>query len=84
MDLNTHKRLYKERRLFQNILFIEKEGYREILEAYKLPERYDLAVLYGKGFGTEGISLLIEKLFEMYKKIRMLVLHDADPHGYMV
>jgi hypothetical protein len=67
---------------FDKILYIEKEGIWPQLEAHNLGERYDMAILTGKGYATEAARTLFEKAEE--GDYQLFVLHDADPDGYNI
>lgn len=90
VDLDIFSRIINKLswRSFANILYVEKEGFREMIESAQIPEKYDLIVIYGKGFAVEGMSLLIEYLQKwlkergISKELRVFCLHDADPSGY--
>jgi hypothetical protein len=67
---------------FNKILYVEKEGIWPQLEAHNLAERYDMAILTGKGYATEAARTLFEKAEE--GDYQLFVLHDADPDGYNI
>ena len=67
---------------FNKILYVEKEGIWPQLEAHKLAERYDMAILTGKGYATEAARTLFEKAEK--GDYQLFVLHDADPDGYNI
>jgi hypothetical protein len=67
---------------FDKILYVEKEGIWPQLEAHNLAERYDMAILTGKGYATEAARTLFEKAEE--GDYQLFVLHDADPDGYNI
>jgi hypothetical protein len=67
---------------FKNVLFIEKEGFTEILTHAGLPERYDLALMSTKGIPVKAACDLI---YEMSKTdVRVFVLHDFDLSGFKI
>jgi hypothetical protein len=64
---------------FDKVLYIEKEGFTRIFEASRLGERYDLAIMAGKGYATRAAKELLAAAEA--KEITILVLHDADFYG---
>jgi hypothetical protein len=66
--------------LYNRILYIEKNGRVQILQAAGLDKKYDMALVGGQGFATEAIR----RLFESAEKgdYQLFVLHDADRSGY--
>jgi len=67
---------------FDKILYVEKEGIWPQLEAHNLAERYDMAILTGKGYATEAARTLFKRAEE--GDYQLFVLHDADPDGYNI
>jgi hypothetical protein len=67
---------------FDKILYVEKEGIWPQPEAHNLAERYDMAILTGKGYATEAARTLFEKAEKGH--YQLFVLHDADPDGYNI
>jgi hypothetical protein len=67
---------------FNKILYIEKNGRVGILKAGQVDRRHDMALIGGQGYASEAIRTL----FETAEKgaYQLLVLHDADPHGYSI
>ncbi len=65
---------------FQAILYIEKEGFREILLPLHFPQRFDIAVAFGKGYGTRAAKTLLDDASS--QGIKLLVCHDCDVDGY--
>jgi len=65
---------------FQNVLFIEKEGFIPLLKKSKIAERYDLAIMSTKGFASTAARSLMERL----DCVRFLVLHDFDKSGFSI
>jgi hypothetical protein len=67
---------------FNKILYIEKNGRVGILKAGQVDSRHDMALIGGQGYASEAIRTL----FETAEKgaYQLLVLHDADPHGYSI
>jgi len=67
---------------FNNVLFIEKEGFMEILTHARIPERYDIAIMSTKGIPVKAACDLI---YEMKKSnVSVFVLHDFDLDGFKI
>jgi DNA topoisomerase VI subunit B len=69
--------------LYDKILYIEKKGLWPILEAARLAERYDMAVIAAEGYATEATRVLFAQA-EQGRNYQLFVLHDADPYGYNI
>lgn len=69
--------------LFNKILYVEKKGLLPILQAAKLAERYDLAIVAGEGYASEAVRLLFDTASKN-QGYQLFVLHDADTHGYNI
>jgi hypothetical protein len=67
---------------YENVLFIEKEGFDELFEAVKLAERYDLAIMSTKGVSVTAARLLLDKIMPQINKV--FVLHDLDISGFSI
>ncbi len=61
------------------VLFIEKEGFDQILAAAHIAERFDLAVMSTKGMSVIASRLLIDRL-----GVPVFVLHDFDQAGFSI
>jgi hypothetical protein len=65
---------------FDKVLYVEKEGEMPKLKAAQLAERFDMAIVSGKGYPAEAVRTLFERAeggaFQLY------VFHDADIDGY--
>ena len=64
---------------FGAVLFIEKEGFDEMLKAARIAERYDIAVMSTKGMSVKAARLLVDRLH-----VALLVLHDFDQAGFSI
>jgi hypothetical protein len=64
---------------FDAVLFIEKEGFDEILKAAQVAERFDIAVTSTKGMSVTAARLLVDRLH-----VPLLVLHDFDQSGFSI
>ncbi len=67
---------------YNNLLFIEKAGYYELLHNdFKISKRYDLGLIFCKGYGTNAGKDLIEKIQKKKPKIKLYTLTDFDIPG---
>lgn len=64
---------------FGAVLFIEKEGFDQILKAAHIAARFDIAVMSTKGMSVTAGRLLIERL-----GVPLFVLHDFDQAGFSI
>ena len=64
------------------VLFIEKEGFAPLLQAARIAERFDVAVMSTKGMSTTAARLLLDRLAPRVDKV--LVLHDFDVSGFSI
>ncbi|MFV2063517.1 MAG: hypothetical protein ACC726_08380 [Chloroflexota bacterium] len=64
---------------FGAILFIEKEGFDELLAAAHIAERYDIAIMSTKGMSVTAGRELVDRL-----GVPLLVLHDFDQAGFSI
>jgi hypothetical protein len=69
-------------RRYQAALFLEKEGFNEVLKAAHIAERYDLAVMSTKGLSVTAARTLVEHLSK--EGVRILVAHDFDKSGFSI
>ena len=65
------------------LLYIEKEGFLPILEAARLAEKFDLAIMSCKGMSTTAARLLADRTCQRFE-IPLLVLHDFDVAGFSI
>jgi DNA topoisomerase VI subunit B len=70
--------------LINKVLYIEKEGFFEILKDEQWPERHDCALMTSKGQGTRAAKDLIDLLGETKEPIEIFLIHDADAAGTMI
>lgn len=68
---------------FNKLLYVEKKGLWPVLQQARLAERYDMAVVVGEGQPVEAIRELCERA-NSGAGYRVVVLHDADHHGYSI
>jgi hypothetical protein len=69
---------------FNKLVYIEKEGANEALEAVGWPERHDCMVMSSKGYSTRAARDLIDKLAEHDEPITVYAVTDADAYGTMI
>jgi hypothetical protein len=67
---------------FDKVLYIEKEGLEAQLAPYQLGQRYDMAIIYGKGFSPTACRDLLAR--SEIRAMKLFVLHDADINGYNI
>ena len=63
-------------------LFIEKEGFNPLLEAARIADRFDLAIMSTKGMSVTAARLLVEKMSD--RGVSILVAHDFDKAGFSI
>jgi DNA topoisomerase VI subunit B len=63
-------------------LFVEKEGFYPLLEAARIAQRYDLAIMSTKGMSVTAARHLVETLSE--QNVTILVCHDFDKSGFSI
>ncbi len=63
-------------------LFIEKEGFDELLKKSKIAERFDLAIMSTKGMSNTASRNLVENLSN--RGVSILVLRDLDKAGFSI
>ena len=67
---------------FGAVLLIEKEGFLPLLEAARIGERFDIAVMSTKGMSSTAARTLIDRLCR--GQLPLLVLHDFDKAGFSI
>jgi hypothetical protein len=68
---------------FGAVLFIEKEGFSELLKAAKIAERYDLSIMSTKGMSVVAARVLADEMCHDHD-IPLLLLHDFDKSGFAI
>ncbi|MFH0942661.1 MAG: hypothetical protein V1810_00625 [Candidatus Beckwithbacteria bacterium] len=66
---------------YGSVLFIEKEGFSEILDDIGIAEKFDIAIMSTKGLPVGAACKLASKLAVESK---ILVLHDFDLAGFKI
>jgi hypothetical protein len=67
---------------YRFVLFIEKEGFYPLLEAARIAERYDLAIMSTKGMSVTAARRLVDDLSQ--QGVTVLVCHDFDKSGFSI
>jgi len=67
---------------FGAVLFIEKEGFDEILRDARIGERHDMAIMSTKGLPVGAACNLAARL--SFAGVKILVLHDFDLAGLKI
>ena len=68
---------------YNAVLFLEKEGFTQILEAARIAERFDFAIMSTKGMSVTAARTLVEELCGQ-RRLKLLVLHDFDVAGFSI
>lgn len=76
--ISTHGPGYR----YRYALFIEKEGFTELLAAARIAERFDIAIMSTKGMSVTAARRLVEELSR--QGVTILVLHDFDKAGFSI
>lgn len=69
---------------FNKVLYIEKEGFFQVLQDVKWSERHDCALLTSKGQPTRAARDLIDGLKDNKEEITFFCVHDADAAGTII
>jgi hypothetical protein len=70
--------------LYNKLVYIEKEGFREALKDGKWPQRHDCALMSSKGFTTRAARDFVDKLAEHDEPVIIFCVQDADAYGTMI
>jgi DNA topoisomerase 6 subunit A-like protein len=68
---------------FDNILYIEKEGFDALIREAKIAERFDIAVMSCKGMSVVAARRLLDRLATQIKG-KIFVAHDCDYPGFSI
>jgi DNA topoisomerase VI subunit B len=67
---------------YNNILFIEKAGFYELIhEDLKLTKKYDILLVNSSGFATNAVKDLVQKIQVKNPNVRLFSLTDLDIKG---
>ena len=67
---------------YGSVLFIEKEGFNEVLEESKISKEFDIAMMSTKGLPVGAACELANALHR--KGVKIFVLHDFDFAGFKI
>jgi len=67
---------------YGSVLFVEKEGFNEILEESKISKEFDIAIMSTKGLPVGAACELANALDK--RGVRIFVLHDFDFAGFKI
>ena len=67
---------------YDKILYIEKEGFKPILDSVQLGQRYDMAIMTSKGYAVRAAKQLLARATT--KEITILCAHDCDIYGFEI
>jgi DNA topoisomerase VI subunit B len=67
---------------YRNALFIEKEGFNELLRAGEFAQRYDMAIMSTKGMTVTASRTLVDSLSR--KGIKIFIVRDFDKAGFSI
>ena len=67
---------------YNKILVVEKAGLWPVIQAAKIAERYDMAVITSEGYGAEACRELLAGM--PAGDVQIFALHDADIDGYNI
>ena len=65
---------------FDKVLFVEKMGLEGQLAEFHLGQRFDMAIVFSKGYSVTACRNLLTRIAA--RAIDIFVLHDADLDGY--
>lgn len=82
LPISAETKTFGPENRYQFVLFVEKEGFNELLRSARFSERYDMAIMSTKGMSVTASRSLVEKLSE--KSVTVLVLHDFDKSGFEI
>ncbi len=69
---------------YQAVIFIEKEGFGELMEAARIAERFQVAILSGKGQSTEAPRLFVDQVCYVGSGVPLFTLTDFDKFGFVI
>ncbi len=80
----TVERYQRPEYYFNKILYIEKEGFFQILEDDRWGEKHDCAIITSKGYTSRACRDLIDLLGTTEEPIECFCIHDFDAAGTMI
>ncbi|HUG71769.1 MAG TPA: hypothetical protein VMM76_28755 [Pirellulaceae bacterium] len=69
---------------FQGVLYIEKEGFEPLLNAARIGEKYDLAILSCKGQSVVAARQFVDRVCRVNGGVPLFVVHDFDKSGFEI
>jgi hypothetical protein len=69
---------------FNNILFIEKEGFSDAARRRGWDKRHDCMIMSSKGFSTRAAKDLVDKIAAHDEPVTVVLAHDADAAGTLI
>lgn len=69
---------------FSNVLYLEKEGFLEALKQERFAEKWDCAIVSGKGQATMAVKDFLDMLGGTGDDINYFVVHDCDAPGTII
>jgi DNA topoisomerase VI subunit B len=67
---------------FSAVMFLEKEGFTQLLDRAQISDRYDLAIMSTKGMSVVAARKLIDELTS--EGVRVFVVRDFDIAGFSI
>ena len=67
---------------YNSVLFVEKQGFNEILKQSGFIKKFNIGLMSSQGFGTRALKKLTA--YFLSKGIKVYVLHDCDIAGYLI
>lgn len=67
---------------YRSVLFIEKEGFDELIQQARIAERFDIAPMSTKGMSNTAARKLVDDLSP--RDVTIYVLHDFDKSGFSI
>jgi hypothetical protein len=77
-DLETSGPMHR----YQSVLFVEKEGFDELIQQAQIAERFDIAPMSTKGMSNTAARRLVDELSQL--GVTIYVLHDFDKSGFSI
>lgn len=68
---------------YSAIVYIEKEGFEPLFKETQLAERYDIAIMSGKGQSNVACRKVVDELCGG-RGVPLLILHDFDKAGFEI
>jgi hypothetical protein len=68
---------------FGAVLFIEKEGFSELIKAARIADRFDIGLMSTKGMSVTAARALADQMCHDYD-LPLLLVHDFDKSGFSI